>query len=66
MARGYAKEMRESANEAHADAAAPHMVIDGNRVFLTQRLSGGGEVKVDATGLYNFLKEMFTTDWKEK
>lgn len=58
----YTKAMRE----AKADAAAPQTVIEHNRMYLVQRLTGGGEVKVDATGLYWFLKEMFTTNWREE
>ena len=64
MTRGYTKEARVAANEAHLDAISPQLVVDGNRIYLTQTMYGGGEVKIDATGLYNFLKEMFTTDWQ--
>lgn len=64
MSRGYTKEMRKEASRLHLDAISPQLVIDGNKIYLTQVMQGGGEVKVDATGLYNFLKEMFTTDWQ--
>lgn len=51
--------------EAKTEAALPHLVIEHKRMYLVQRLAGCGQVKVDATGLYYFLKEMFTTDWEK-
>lgn len=66
MSRGYTKEQRLAAKEAALDAAAPQLVVDGNRIYLVQKLAYHGEVRVDATGLYHFLKEMFTTDWESQ
>lgn len=66
MTRGYTKEARQQARDAHLDAILPQLVIDGNRIYLEQKLEFGGSIRVDATGLYNFLKEMFTTDWKKE
>lgn len=58
----YTKSMRR----AKLDAAAPYMIVEHRRMYLCQSLQGGGQVKIDATGLYHFLKEMFTTDWESE
>lgn len=58
----WTKEMRQSSE----DIFLPHMEVINGRMFLTQKMSQFGEVKIDATGLYYFLKEMFTTDWQSK
>jgi hypothetical protein len=60
MSKGYTKAMRDAKDEVFL----PHLVIEGSRLYLTQKMYGQGEVKIDATGLYEFLKEMFTTDWE--
>lgn len=64
MSKGYTKKARDESRQMFLNHHSPTMTIEKGRMYLTQKFIDGGEVKVDATGLYFFLKEMFTTDWK--
>lgn len=41
------------------------VVIEGNQLtYVVEK--DGNTLRINANPLYDFLKEMFTTDWKEK